>query len=283
MEFYLNFTLPSSTFKAKIKELSFKQLRSLNKFISNKDEISISSAFETILNENIHNFNELPPLNNLEKFCILFLIRMASISPEIEFKKDLILRKLSLSTLFNILTNKKFTFFKKIEKDNIELKLSLPKSLYFNELFNNFYECLDEIKINNDKIIKVNNLTQEEQLTLYENLPAHVLNELKDHKIFIENQFAGIEFKIDEENKIEITPFNHSLFELLKLIYSIDLKTLYDLHFLIVTKLNYTPDYVDSNTLLENIILINNYNDEIAKAAEESKKSALDAKNPLNK
>jgi hypothetical protein len=50
MDFFLNFTSPTSQENLKIKELSFKQLRALNKFLHNKNNSAICECFEEILN-----------------------------------------------------------------------------------------------------------------------------------------------------------------------------------------------------------------------------------------
>jgi len=285
MDFFLSYTTIISKKKLFIKELTFKQLKVLNKFIQNKDEEAINICFESVLLENIQNLNTDDVLTNYDKFCLLFLLRLASISPEIELKKQNILTKVNLlpayNTFFNINLNNNYT----IENNSFKIKLSLPKSLHFNNIFDILLSSIDQIDIktaNELKIINFNTLTTEEKKIIFEKLPAYIINDINKTKQNIENAFTNVSLTIDTHNKLPINPFNMSLFEMLKLLLTVDLKHLYDIQYALVHKLNFDAFYADNNTLTENIILINNYTEEMSKKMQETRKAMDNSAKPIS-
>jgi hypothetical protein len=285
MDFFLSYTTIISKKKLFIKELTFKQLKVLNKFIQNKDEEAINICFENVLLENIQNLNTDDVLTNYDKFCLLFLLRLASISPEIELKKQNILTKVNLlpayNTFFNINLNNNYT----IENNSFKIKLSLPKSLHFNNIFDILLSSIDQIDIktaNELKIINFNTLTTEEKKIIFEKLPAYIINDINKTKQNIENAFTNVSLTIDTHNKLPINPFNMSLFEMLKLLLTVDLKHLYDIQYALVHKLNFDAFYADNNTLTENIILINNYTEEMSKKMQETRKAMDNSAKPIS-
>jgi hypothetical protein len=275
MDFYLNLTLPNIAESLKIRELSFKQLRILNKFLHNKNNAAINFYLEKILEENIIDYSKKINLNSHDKFCIFLLLRLASVSPEIEIKKENFVKKTSLLPFFTQISSLKTTTPTIIENDNIKIKVSLPKQFHYEDIFSSFSDTIDTIQIKQGEDIIFNQLTQAEKTAIFDNLPASIIESIYTYKQLIETEFKSITLNIDGENNIELSPFNASLFEIIKILYFSDLKSLYDIQYLLVSKVNYNAEYLEKNTLLENVILINNYSDEMAKTSDETKK-ALD-------
>jgi hypothetical protein len=91
-----------------------------------------------------------------------------------------------------------------------------------------------------------------------------------------------VSLTIDAHNKLPINPFNMSLFEMLKLLLTVDLKHLYDIQYALVHKLNFDAFYADNNTLTENIILINNYTEEMSKKMQETRKAMDNSAKPIS-
>lgn len=285
MDFFLSYTTILSKKKVFIKELTFKQLRVLNKFIQNKDDEAINLCFENILKENIQNFDVTDILTNYDKFCLLFLLRLASISPEIELKQQNLVTKVNLLPVYNSFFDVKLDSNYEINTDTFNIKLSLPKSLLFSNIFDILLNSIDEVTIktsSENKIINFNTFTVEEKRIVFEKLPANVISDINKIKQNIENSFNSIVLAIDDNNKIRINPFNLSLFETLKLLLTVDLKNLYDIQYALVNKLNFDAFYADNNTLTENIILINNFTEEMTKKAHETRKAMDNSKKPIS-
>jgi hypothetical protein len=284
MDFFLNYTSQITGEKLFIKELTFKQYKTLNKFLHNKNDHSINTYFEDILKTNLINYTHYNVLTNFDKFCLLFLLRISSISSDLELKKNNFTTKIDLLKMYSAIAEYKLDLPGVITDNAIEIKINLPKSLFFENLFTVFYEIIDTITIktaDNSQTIKFSTLTLTEKIAFYDNLPVSTVKLISEYKKQQEKQFEKLIFKINDEYSVNINPYNISLFEICKFLFFSDLKGLYDLHYFIVSKINYTPEYSDNSTFLENLMLLNNYTEESIRKEEEMKKSIDKSKVPL--
>jgi hypothetical protein len=285
MNFFLTYTSNITQNKFFIRELSFKQFKTLNKFLHNKNDETINSCFEQILQENILNKENYTTLTNFDKFCLLFLLRISSISSELEFKKDVFNTKINLLQQFNAISS--FNKFTKttIQENFLKINLNLPKTLFFKDIFTVFLECIEDITITNngkEQNIIFSTLTAQQKLDFYNNLPISLISHIQDYKKTNETAANHLTISFDNTNHPELNPFSLTLFDILKILFFTDLKSLYDMQYHIVNKVNFTPEYVENNTFLENLLILNHYSDELVRKEQEMKKQ-VDNSNPLTK
>jgi len=272
MQFYLNYTSNFSKKSFLLKELSFKQLKTLNKFIQNKNDTSIIQAFENILYKNIINKKDYIFLNNFDKFCLLFLLRIANISSEIEINKGAFEIKINLLDFFNKIINHNFENLQTVEKNGIKIELDLPQVLYFDDFYFSIYECIRKITFSDKKQIILQNISTENKKKMFEQLPAFVFELVSAYKTQINTFFKHIVFSLGQNDSVNISPFDNSMYETCKALFYINLKSLYDVQYTLVNKVLYTPEYIDKLTFTENILLLKNYHEEIKKTNEETRK-----------
>lgn len=280
MSFYLNFRIPSLDTEIKLKEISFNTFKTLNKFLINKNDRHINEFFNEILKECVVQKDVLPKLTNFDKFCALFLLRCTSISPMVEFTEQTMSVKKPLLPFLNQCLDLKAEFCRNIYVDNYELKLTLPSKLYFEDIFEAFYDSVHSIYEKN----KLIHLSESEKNSFIDNLPAEVTVEIKKFSNDIISSFSTLVFDIistDKSTSLSLSPYNLSLFEVLKALFNSNLKSIFELQYILVSKLRYSAEYVDSNTLTENLILCNIYEQEMQKAKEEQEN--IDKTIPLNK
>lgn len=283
MDFYLNFYAPSLKKNLNLKELTFRQFFTLNKFITNNNHAHISQCFDDIILDNLKEKEHFCQLTNFDKFVGLYLLRSSCISPEVELKSGTNAAKISLYPFLIKCVDKKVETNSTIIVNDIELQLNLPKSLYSSNTFDIIYDTIYNIKINK-KNIDISALNVEEKNEIIEELPAQISAKVKAYCDEMEKQYSDLilEFKLLIDSKITINPFNNSLFEILKAFYQTDLISLYELQYILVNKLLYSAEYVDKNTLIENILLSNFYKAEIEKINAEQTKN-LDKSTSLSK
>jgi len=276
MSFYINFTIPSTKTSVRLKEITFKDYKLINKFLVNKNNTHINECFDRILEKSIIESDNFSSFNNYDKFCALFLLRVTSISPDIEFKDKGMTFKKSLTPFLSECLDFSTTFSKKIYCNKLEIKISLPSSLYFDTIFDAYSNSISKIYLNNKQITISPEIINE--------LPAEVNKHIKDFSSTVENSFSSLVFDVlsnNPDDPLRLSPFNLSLFEILKALYTSDLKNLFELHYILVSKLHYAANYIDENTLTENLILFNIYEQEIEKMNEEQKK--IDKQDPVIK
>jgi len=276
MSFYLNYFAPTLQKNLHLKEINFLQYKTLNKFLINNNSQHIQEYFDIILKECIVEDIEL---TNFDKFCALFLLRCTCISSEIEFYVGNSTKKGSLMNFLKKCLDFKTEFNKRIKIDeNIEIVLNLPKSFIFETTFDALYETISEVYYKGKKLIYSSNSE------LMEVLPADILNHLKEYSKNLDKEFKNLvlDVGVKEKDQFSISPFNTSMFEVLRALFNSNFRNILELQYLLVSKCRYNPDYIDKNTLLENLILANIYEDEVKKINEEQDK-ALEKTKPGNK
>lgn len=276
MSFYLNYFAPTLQKNLHLKEINFLQYKTLNKFLINNNNQHIQEYFDNILKECLLEDVEL---TNFDKFCALFLLRCTCISSEIEFYVGNSTKKASLLNFLKKCLDFKVEFSKKVKIDeNIELTLKLPKSFIFETTFDALYETISEVYYRDKKLIYNSNSE------LMEVLPADVLTHLKDYSKKLDKEFRDLVFDVGVKDKdqFSISPFNMSMFEVLRALFNSNFRNILELQYLLVSKCRYNPDYIDKNSLMENLILTNIYEEEVKKINEEQDK-ALEKPKPGNK
>lgn len=268
MSFFLNFTPPTIGKDLKLKELTFEHYRTLNKFLINNNSKHIEEYFNLILSDCLFEKDILPKLTNFDKFCALFLLRCTCISPEVEFKQNNAPGKASLLPFLQKCLDFKSGFTTCISLNGLTINVTLPKIFHFETLFDVLYDCIDSV-IFEEKEVFFN--TKQELIDI---LPAEIL---KDLKIFSDNLIKDFDtlvlnVGVSDKEKFAISPFNLSLFEILKALFSANLKNILELQYVLVSKMRYPPEFIDKNTLVENLILTNIYEADIKQQNEEQAK-----------
>jgi len=280
-EFYVNAYVPSLQKDYKLKELSFDQYKTLNKFITNNNDNHISDYFYKILELNIVESRDVPLFTSFDKFCILLMLRCISVSPNVEYKKENSNFKFPLIPFLQQCLDIKTTFNKQITIDNTVFTLGLPHSFVFNDMFDIFYELLNSITVQN-KTIWVHNLTLDEKNKLFQSLPISTTKLLQEYYNIIKNDFKNLNLDMKLGPIIELRPYDASMLELLKALYTSNLSNLYELQYILVSKSQFSAEYIDKNTLAENLILQNLLEKEYEKM-EAQKNSNVEKNIPLGK
>lgn len=273
MAFYLNFVPSTLDSSSKIRELSFQQFRELNKYILSNNNIFIESFINTIIFENLENKKDFFKLTNFDKFCCMLLLRSVCISPELEiFQKNQNI-KVSITDFLNkcLEFNKKFN--KTIKQHDLEILLELPHNFVIKNFLELPHLIIKSVKIQ-DAEYQFNDIDNNLKTEIVEMLPGNVIFEIKSFFDEIVDKFKELEFKIPSfDETIILNPYDGTLLELLKLVFRANLTNIYEMQYILVSKLHYTPEYLDNNTFAENLLLIRLFEDEIKRQEEQNKQS----------
>jgi len=273
MSFYLNYESPLLKSSFKLKELTFKQFRELNKFILSNNNLFIEGFFDTILNENLNDKGSLQQFTNFDKFCCLLLLRSVNVSPDLEiFEKNRNI-KLPLSDFLKKCLDFNTQVKKTLLHNNIKINLNLPSVFVINNLLDLTDSVIKSIEIDS-VCYDFNELNTTNKKEIIDYLPANVIFDIKQYYENLIEQFKYIFFTIPSLNEtINLNPFDGSFLEILKLLFRANLKNIYEMQYFMVSKLHYTPDYIDNNTFVENALILRLFEDKLKKQEEMSKKS----------
>lgn len=274
MSFYLNFDSPTQKRPFKIREISLKQFRELNKYILNNNNLYIEKYIDDILLENLENKEDLYYFSNYDKFCCFFMLRCVCVSPDLDLFSNKSNIKVNLITFLNQISNFEFTSFKVVDLSPFKITLTLPRTFTFYNFLNLSDFLIEKIEIE-DEVIYFSSLNSNEKEQILRSLPATILTFIEDFYKDLNKEFEKLQLTIPTiENNIPINPFDSSMLELIKALFKTDLNNLYELQYILTSKLNFTPEYLDNSTLIENLIYLKLYEKELKKQEELSKSNA---------
>lgn len=280
MAFYLNFDSPSQKRSFKIKEMSLRQFKELNKYILNNNNLYIEKYFDEILLENLENKEDFYYFTNYDKFCCFVMLRCVCVSPDLDLFSNKANIKVNLLDFLNKILSFNFTFEKNVELFPFKINLTLPRTFLFYNFLNLSDHMINTIQVE-DETIYFTSLTSEEREQMLRSLPAAILNFIEDYFKELNTQFNGLTLNIPTlEEPIPLNLFDSSMLEVLKILFKTNLNNLYELQYILTSKLNYNPEYLDNSTFIENLIILKLYEAELKKQEELSKKSST-AKPPL--
>jgi hypothetical protein len=274
MAFYLNFESPTQKRSFKIKEMSLRQFKELNKYILNNNNIFIEKYLDEILLENLENKNDLYYFTNYDKFCCFVMLRCVCISPDLDLFSNKTNIKVNLVDFLSKILNFNFSFEKNITLLPFKINLSLPRTFTFYNFLNLSDHMINLIEVE-DETIYFASLNNNEKEQILRSLPASILSYIEDYFKELNTQFTDISLNIPTINEpIPLNLFDSSMLEVLKILFKTNLNNLYELQYILTSKLNYSPEYLDNSTFIENLIILKLYEAELKKQEELSKKSS---------
>jgi len=250
----------------------------LSKFITNNDDEGISNYFDYVIKDVLIQNNIFNELSNIDKFLIILNSKIISSGSKISLVGEKNIKtEFSLNGIINNVIKKleNIDFEKTIFSENLEISISLPKSLLVNDIDQIYKEVIKKIVIN-DECIFFSDLTEIEKDDIMKLLPisatgdilnyiTNTQNILKDISIFQENIKIGIQ-------NIPVNAFDNTLFAFIKSLFGENLKNYYELQYILYTKLNISLDHYMSITPNDCKIFINLYNEDMKKQQEEQEK-----------
>lgn len=257
-----------------LREMKLPLYKDLVKYIITNNTIDITKAFDDLIFQLCT--SDCSKLTIIEKAKILLTIRAINIQPTL----DVVLTcpstgqtfnaSLDLITIINYL-DKINTTPKKIIYDNLEIELNIPTTFYYTDI-----DFISKILFNQASI----DITKE----AFENLPAKVSKDIKDYiqEIDSSNNQKFISMKspyADKNIDIPISLSQNTIFEFLKLAFRKDLMSIYEMEYVIISKLNLDSTILYNSTYAELNIYINMFKKEL----EDRQKAGNQLTNPASR
>ncbi|NBP14985.1 hypothetical protein EBU95_11385 [bacterium] len=267
-----------------INELKNKHFFNLLKLLQNQNMFLLNEYYEYILNNLILNKEEKNKLNFLDKFIILTTLRSICISPDIQFEANKQNKITKRVEVYNLVKNlNKIDLLKNFKlKNNLNVRFSLPKKLYYTSIDEIIEDCIDKVNLDESEII-ISDISTEERKKIFKILPGNVFTEAKrflyeleanlnEHFLFKKEETLGIE-------DITLSVLKNTCIGVLNSIYKDSLYNFYNLIYVFTNKINVNfTEYLDF-TPAETTVLLSFY----AKEQEDIKKANENKKIPLGK
>lgn len=262
-------------------ELKNKHFFSLLKIIQNQDFKTLNSFFESLLSELAVDKDMLLSLNFIDKIIALITIRSVCISPDIDFENNKAIKvskKIALSTVYKQLEQIQFTHECKID-DTFKIIFNIPNSLYYASIDELIESCIDEIYLNNEKLL----YSKEDKKQILESLPGAVFVKAKEFLDKLETVLGRYVLLKEDNNfdfkQIELSLVKNTGFGFLASLYRDNLLNFYNLIFIFTYKLNMNLSEYFNLTPAESSLLLSFY----VKEQEEIKKTSENKNVPIGK
>jgi len=287
-----------------VNEITSKLYKDLVKSLYNND----STEFLYHLNQVIEHASPgilQGGLNAVDKIILLLQIRSICISPDLKLKATCTDTKkefeynIKIEDLLSKLEN--ISYIKTVTHERITITHSIVKAIdemHFVELSADklfsyqLASCIDTILIN-DKVVLFKNLKFNERLELIENLPLTISTKVFESLTATETELSQLKLLVvpspySRNNVVDlpISTNTNVLLEFCKLIFNDDLINLYKINLSLISKANFSPEYVDSITPAEQLLywtlFVQQTEKEHSESTASSKPAGFNGNNPSN-
>lgn len=263
--FTINQYLPVLDASVRYSELLNKHMLTINKFITNSDDIGLFDYFENLIQELLIDKTVYSKLYNIDKFLMLINLRSICIGNEIKFTTPLNQSTLSihLHTIINKYNAPISEFKQLISIDNLyKIVLNIPKMLYLPGFDSIITQVIDKI-IDNNEIYSVDTVEQKNEILKI--IPANKIQKIIDY--INEMSEKGDEFnilnKIEKINmsKLSISPYSNNMAHFIKDIFSEKLNDVYQLYFNMINLLKFDFNSINNQTPAESYMYVSLFNE----------------------
>lgn len=289
-KFKLQLYIPSLESRAYFNELKNYHLLNILKFTTNKDSKGLAEYFEYIIEDLIQDKKLFLKLDSFDKFIILLQFKAININPELKFKINVENENKILA--YNIfheiksLTEAKLIKEKELKiDDNFYVYLSIPSKLYIENFDDIFFHCIKLVKID-DQNFSFESFNDEEKNKIFESISGNFLTQIIDFlneskKSCEDVNFLKINNYIKELNSLKLNFFNNSMLGFLELVYSEDLKNLFELIYVLINKVKLGITEFYDLVPSESLLLYSLYAKDVKSQNEEMEKSTKKSSMPL--
>tara|TARA_R110000824_G_scaffold245720_8_gene434860 strand:+ start:7212 stop:8132 length:921 start_codon:yes stop_codon:yes gene_type:complete len=276
MSFKYKAYLPTLDKFVDMTELSTQSYINIVKYISNRDDELIVEAFEDIIKSRVTKsvYNKL---TRLDKFFILCTVRSICIGPflsltfEDEKSKKQYTSRVNIIQILQSIDNitEKYTRNIKVS-DNVSLTLGCPRHLSTSSEHELLLSCISNIIIGKTNHNFVD-MTDSQKGNIIDSLPTNVLPRVVEYIEDINRSYGEVVmFKkvnpyIDaaETEEYTVNMFDNSLISFLITCYTENLKSIYEIIYVLVKRLNFSGEFVHSSTFAEVKMYLDLYEDEM--------------------
>lgn len=281
IEFKYKAYIPSIDDYVTLKELKTEQYIALVKTVMNKQQDMIVDMFDQIIDNNV---NKKIDLTRLDKFFILCTIRAVCVGGRLTLAfEDQTSKKpykshVQIMKLLQNVADVEIPEMGTVELNGIKVTLGYPRSLYIDEPENLLYECIQQVAISKHTV-NMNELSLKQKQELVDQLPVELIEHVKSYILSKNNEYSDvILYKVmnphAKDQNIQTQYFNlfdNSMYDFIITLYSDNIKSIYELMYVLSKRVNMSVRDLYNNTYAEVRMYLDTYEQEL-KMEEEARK-----------
>jgi hypothetical protein len=238
-EFFFSCPVLSLKNPISIREMTVGEYISLLKFLKNNNSKHIDYYVSYLLEKLI--LNDYSKLNVIDKFTALLTLRSIILGSDIYLlltssNKRI---KVSIDDIVSVLLSVQLSPPKIIKTNELEIEIGYPKNFHI-EGIDPFLNCLTHITTSEAGRVDFASLSLEEKEHIADHLPSEILKPMQSAILKLDQEAQQIIlFKTTEDN-VRLSLNDESLIQLLKILLSDDLKSIYDIAYTLISKANFS-------------------------------------------
>lgn len=242
--------VPSLSTSIYVEEITNNNYLIINKFISSNDDEGLGNYLNNL-------YPELE-INSLDKFFILLSLRSICIGDKIILKvnfadKPPTTLKLSVKEILKKIINYKLTKIPDFVKEDLLVKFTLPKKLYYKNLLSLLYDIIDDVIVVG-KLQSIKYMSEKNKMTVIQKFNKDILKDIKLH-IFNNSEIFKLT-DLQEFSNLKICFTNNLALKIIKILFSLSISNFYYKVYNTMLKSNLSYDNFLSITPAESDLLL---------------------------
>lgn len=280
MQFKYKIYVPSRDDYISVRELKTREYLSIVKTVANKQPDLIEGIFDDLLVD----LTGTSDYNRLDKFFILCTVRAVSVGGRLslsfldENTKKPYKTHIQILQLLQEIADVEVPTSAEINVERVTIKMNVPTCMHVENIDNLLYKCVEHVQINNIDV-DMKELTIQQQVDIVDNLPVSVINGIKRYVKDISDSYSKIVlYKVmnphSEEKEVTeyyFNMFSNIMYEFLCAIYNDNLKSIYELLYVLTKRVNISMESLYNHTYAEVRMYLDIYEQEL-KMEEEARK-----------
>ena len=231
--------LPSKERYHYFKPLTNGVFTDIAKIIANDDDTLLCKTFNSLVKETSERRVNPDKITRIDMFCILLNLYIVCVKSNIEFTENNNIEgmpqktKIDLYDILDRVTNYEFIYTRKIDvNEDVSMCIKSPTLLYVENPENIIVDCIDSLTISGTTHT-FNGLTIDQKKNIFDNIPSDVITTMVNNMNSINNEYQVEIFRKPSESDsashepVNVSLYNNSMFEVLKLLYRQNLEAQY--------------------------------------------------------
>lgn len=285
-EFFYPVFIPSLDKSLYFYEFTNKQYKTFAKILLNEDIDVINIFIDTLIEELCKEDINVKLLTVIDKLYIMFTFRANNVGPTLEFNIDLedsddnFKFNVELLPLLEKLEQYKLQAHIEFNDQGISGTASYPKRFFKQpDMYDIVYDCIDTVRFG-ERDIDLSRFTFEQRKAILQEIPSSfvpvLLKSLRDYDVNISKE-PFVDVKTDRDlsfdKQMYISLFNNSMYEMLRMIYTVNLRDFYTYEYTLIKKFKFSYDHISSMTPAELHVYFNVISEDIEREKKEQEKS----------
>lgn len=234
--------IPSIDDSIRFYELDNTHYISIQKYIQNDDDVGLQEYFKHIISR-LSTVDITHSMSRVDMFCILSDIRSYSIGGFLDITTTIDGIKAKGALSIPDIKTKIINQTKSLKHEDITVSpsigitIGLPEDMFYQDINLFIYNCIKTVNIGT-RSFNMSEYTAIQRLDVIRQLPGEVYNIINQYIGSVVDRVPTFSVSNNDNIPIDVNVLNNTMFELIKVLYTDDLKGIYDARYVLGTRIS---------------------------------------------